>query len=29
VERGTFHELLQRDGLFRLLWNLQNRVIEA
>lgn len=29
VERGTFQQLLQGEGLFRLLWDLQNRVIEA
>jgi ABC-type multidrug transport system fused ATPase/permease subunit len=29
VERGTHAELLARAGLYRRLWDLQNRILEA
>jgi len=29
VERGTQHELLERAGLYRRLWDLQNRTLLA
>ena len=27
IERGTHHELLNMDGLYRRLWNLQNQIL--
>jgi ABC-type multidrug transport system fused ATPase/permease subunit len=28
LERGRLADLLSRDGLFRLLWDLQNRILD-